>query len=454
VKSWKGPLVRENQRIIPKDFIRLLEMVLDVPAQLAQHLFLYPAAEANSGIVLWGLQVVSAADGGNPRRIKVKAGACLVPMAAPNLTGQDTNDGALDSGGLRLIVLPNDTFLDLDAAPAPRTDTIELDASQIDETLESREFRALGAGGANVILNNVATYRRPVGIATVRKGVNGVAFANACLLAKVPINGDGSMGAPAPLQTYMWPATSGGVGNDNAGIGLPYSRGPRRLLDWIRKRVDSVISLAPTGGLANAVKVAAGGPDIAFTDDVVDWVTRAVKGVATWRAGRLRVGGQDAADGDADATLYRNDDDGLALNAATAIRACCVVTPTYAADDYAAATYVGQNVTGVTRVGVGHYIVTIRDEAGASVFGDLNDSSRWEVKGFPVPFATDTTAGLSALKITPAKVVTPSGFTGNDLDVRLYAWHDATQAFDLVDFPFGINVRGPFYAGLDPSPVS
>lgn len=459
MKTIRAPIVHENERLLPTDFLRLMEAVLDVPAQIIQHVLVNPRADGGGlGIVLYGLHVSSVAGAGAPRRVKVSAGACLAPPDAANLTGRATGDATLDSAGWRILVVPSDTLLDLDAAPGPRTDTIQITPAQADEVEENREFRTVAAGGQGVEIRATKTYRRPYGVVEVKKSSDGVPGWGTVLLAKATVDGAGALGAITDLRTLMWPATAGAVGDDSGGAGAAYSRGPRRLLDWLRQRLDTVVDLASTGGLQAAVKVAVGGPALNFTDVALDLTTRRLLGTARWRTGRLRLGGQDQDAADAAAAHWGNDADGLALNGASVPRVGVVVTPTYDGGVYNGAKWAGQNVVSVTRWAQGSYDIEFSADATSSpAFGNLQDSSRWRVVAVPAAHDTNLTAPLTNEQVYQPRNVVPQRVSGSTLRVRCYAFKPDEPAapggapvglYVFEDFPFSVAIYGPLGAGL------
>lgn len=481
MKAFRVPRVHSNERVVPKDFNRLAEWVLDICAQYMQHVFANPAADGSGwGIVLWGLRVESAAvPNVNPRQIKVKKGAALLPPSATSVFGArpDVNDPSLDTAAWRLIVNEADLLIDLDDLPHNRTDTIGLILSELGDGPEPREFRTVGAGGEAVENRpGTITYRLQSAAISVAKSGNGVAAAGAVRLANVPIDNAGALGAIIDLRTFMWPMTAGAVGDDSGGgpNGTdPHGRGFRRWLNRARLRLDSVIDAGAAGGLKAAVKVALGGPDVLFDDDaggnpMMDLQARRALGTGKWRAGRVRVGGQEDEAAGASAAHYINDPDGLAINAATVPRASLNLHVEYNPGDnaYVRATWAGQNVIEVRRWAIGAYDIDIDPDAVTGLFGnepDLQDARRWRVVCSPSPHdALDVAAQmpLDPEYIHYPRAVVPQ-WVGNGSTLRIRLWGYKPD-FDIDppngpnigqyqarDFPFSVAIYGPLGAELN-----
>lgn len=448
-RTYRVPRVRSNQRVVPKDFNRLVEAVLDAPAMILRHVLL--PSTLTGGVVLYGLRVSNAADGANPRRVRISAGACVMPDTAANIHGTAENDATLDSAGHRIVIVPNDILVDLDELPAARTDTIHIELNEQEEVTESREFRVVGGGGQSVENQNVTTYRRPFGAGYVNKSTNGTTVAGKVRLATVEIAADSTLGAITDYRSLMWPVTSGTDPDASGGVGAGYARDLSELIDWMRSRLESVVDVDYLGGLKSAILVAAGGNTILTDATSIDFVDRIVKGIATWQAGRLRLGKADVADPDFDPEHYENYIDGLALNAGTVTRGIAIITTKYDGGVYNGFFWGGQRVTDCQRVAQGIYDVTFNGAVTESTVGAMKDSRRWSIECHALPHNSDTTGALLDTQLYRPKSVVPQHMGTNTIRVRLWAWDPdalgntgiATGAWAAEDFPFSVAIRGP-----------
>lgn len=480
MKAFRVPRVHSNQRVVPKDFNRLAEWVLDIVAQYMQHVFINPAQDGGGfGIVLWGLRTESAAVANvNPRQIRIKKGAALLPPSATSAFGAAENDASLDTAAWRLVVLEQDVLLSLDDLPHNRIDTVALAMAELDDVQEPREFRVVGANGEAVENRpGTVTYRLQSAAASVLKNSGGAAApAGAVRLSAVPIDNAGALGAIQDLRTFMWPMTAGALGDDSGGgpNGTdPHGRGFRRWLNRARQRLDSVIDAGAAGGLKAAVKVATGGPDVLFNIaagnvPVMDAQTRSLRGATKWRTGRLRVGGQEAEAAGASAAHYVNDVDGLAINAATVPRASVAVHIEYNPGDnaYVRATWAGQNVLEIRRWAIGAYDIDIQPDAVAGLFGNdpsFQASRRWRVVCSPSPHDADDVGNGAPQDpeyvYMPRAVVPQWVGAGNTLRVRLWGYEPGVDLnppngpnagqYGARDFPFSVAIYGPLGAELN-----
>lgn len=396
--KFRFPWVRSNQRIVPKDFVRLSSAIEDLVSHVARHMVGDPESiAASAGVVLWGLSCTDATDG--TAKVRVSPGAALLPTSAGDRQWRLVTLDAAETISLSQKVGGNrtDTIqLELLAEPA-------LDASSgggLEES-EQREFRTVVSGVEQSASSPTPTYRKPAGNVTKVEGGLGVPSAGAVLLAKAIVSGNAvTVGGLVDMRHVAFPdpvtPTTVLRGASTAYLAL------KARVEWAFTKMSTVIDTA-SGGMVSAATSAAGGPTFgpgAFTPNIGGaqniwrFNDRAVVVNETLRAGGLR---PIPAWLEADATPhpkvaahYENDVDGLKLNAAMIPRAMVSIRH-YPAQGAVPAHFewIGQNVTSVTKVQVGVYQVTFAAAAFTTDFGSWW-SDRWIVRHYSGMRHTDT----------------------------------------------------------------
>lgn len=261
--KFRFPWVWPNQRIVPKDFLRLAEMVEDLVAHVAQGFFIDPAdATINkTGVVLWGLKVTNTTDVGGPK-VTIAPGLALAPE-----TGGERK--------WRLVPLLSEYTVNL-AYPGAgtRTDTIQIglaaDADALDiNSVEQREFRRVNADGAQeVYQDGVKTYRIPTGVPSANANTldaNPAASAGAVRLAAIKLDTD-SVVSLTDWRKFMWapPVAWGAAWDSTAYEAGTYYRSARQAYNRLAAAVAQVLTI--DGKLRTVVSINDGGADLNFSN--------------------------------------------------------------------------------------------------------------------------------------------------------------------------------------------
>jgi hypothetical protein len=459
--QWRFPFVRANQRIIPRDFLRLASKVEDILADVGQR-FVFNAEDAalkKRGIVLYGLKTTAAVAGG-VTQATVTAGAALLP---------DTGIGGEVDRKWRLAPLPSQAQVTLTAgagdryymiqiglAPEPGEDALEEDASLDAGSVEERDFRRLNAANAEeVYTDTVKTYRRPLATLTAvltNTPANPTPSAGTSLLSVVRIDSDGNVVSVVDWRNHAWPAPSNWDAN---ATDQRYYRSARDAL----ARLFSVVSavLTAEGKLKAILNVYDNGPSVLLGTGggvpFVNFITRELS------AGKLTsladVIGQRFGFTSNDAETVAQTAQGTKFTSNQLARAWISVDVNPTTGE---ARWSGQNVLGLdhfTDIGgnrTNHFRVRfdLAALAGGAPIIDHNDPSRWCIEAYP-RHCHETDGHFpwyAAGRRGAGPVVSVRGDGGYNVVVNTsYVYAEAgTGNVYMVDKPFGfvLEVHGPY----------
>lgn len=458
---WRFPFVYPNQRIIPRDFLRLASMAEDLLAHVAQQ-YLFSASDVDittPGIVLYGLGVSIQA--GPVARIA--AGAALLPAGAGERRWRLVYvPSALDVP----IEVPDagdrDDMIELGLEPEP-DETADPDGADVSldaTSVQDRQFRRVNNDGAEEIYNdNVRTYRRPVALAQAQQDVNpALAAPTQGFVRLATVNVTSAAVAVATDRRSFWLTGATTVDFPNgwdtgAAESGKYYRGIRAAVSRLLTAVSGVAR--PDGRLHTVLRPADGGPSIQLAAAVgqtparITFGLRSVESTRYVRARAVDIGA------DLDVAAYRNIPDGTRLNKGTIVRASVNVRATYdGAGNFTGWTWVGQNIDSVTRevgpdaadpAGFSWVKYVVGFDANVN-FGEDNTvaSGRWRIDARPNFYEEAFALGPHA---TRAAWITPTRIGGNA--VTLYLWRFGWSAGAGIeqsvgsDFSFSLDLQGP-----------
>ena len=444
--SW--PIVRVDQRIIPEDFNRLSDRVEDVLARWVARFMLNPnLASYSEGVVLHGFDVNQI--GLPATQIRITAGVALVPWGPPKDADRN-NAGDGMSASWRIVSTTGDTIVNLDLpAPGPRNDFIMIDRQYVDEQVEAREFRIEGNPDDQVQNDNVATFRKPQGAV-----VQDTAYqAGTVKIVELQLT-DAGVQVITDRRTFAWAVDADSPINIGPVGGASYAHGLRSMLNDLYTRIPKVIH---PDGLAAAVEVAEGGPDLLFDfsialGDYMDTNGRNIVSSSTIFQRYISIGNP------TDPSYFEDvvGTEGRVRNGANFARAQALVRLTKdAQNDVSDAGWVGNGIQGVTRVDDETWDVQFHAnlfDAGTAGFGGFIDKGRWLVKAGPhydIPgYLDEPDAGAH----TQAKLCTVHAQAADTIRVRCFIDEDTGGVWAASGFSFWIQLFGPFQPTLGDEP--
>ena len=425
---YRRPQTHERLHLNPLDFNRISEFAEEMFAQFAEHMLIDPTAHdatTTEGVILWGLRVTDASEGGMAR-VSISPGAAVVPEDAPN------------GRAWRLALHENTSQLVFNNIGS---DAIQLALTYVDDGVENRNFRVITPAGRGIVTAPFATYTRPMGTVTRRANSN-EPDAGQILLATVTHDAavvSEIIDKREPL--FEVPDGTFGDGGGKAARGLMKSwRWIRGVIDQLKGRVDDVID--ETGQLNQFLHCSDGGPNITINQgNRISFGARQVKASEPCSIAGVRPTREETETAGASAEDYENSQDGLKLNGATVCRAFCQVHIDI--DPENMARWAGQNVDDVTGIldAAGKYDVTFSPALFGGPVGNL-ETGAWRVRAYPIHFV-DGVGNPSNKNAVNIKVYKHPTNPERAVRIQAYEWNVVERDWAESHLPFALELLGP-----------
>lgn len=472
------PQVFDNERVIPADFSAQTDAIEDAFGAIVRRLI--SAAQNSKGIVVEGCRPSASFDAADPRRVKIEAGYAILPPSA-------------GEAAWRLVHVPAVTYLHPDADPRPRTDCISLAMQRVDGPTFPREYRVVDAAGVESVDPDVstATTYTVEGLPTLSKSAGAVSPVGTVRLGTVTVNGNGTVTVAdlrdhaMPIPTYGDPAapwdTVPATANENGRFWRTAGQAVTAISDALKNVATR------TGALQRTLATADGGPSISLATAGLDFVmnlglrafmARHIVATGPAGAGEVistngnvkaplgKVIGQQLAFNENDDS-YIVDPTGRTITPANHQRACALVKidvdPIVGGHAYreGSAQWWGQNITSITRVEPGTYLVNFDNNQFPS--GLMSGRWRIVVTPNPWPVGDESPMGAGATGAVSYSISRSAARPDDSVLIRFfgYSMQTLTEVWNktegeltqtnlhylfgtAIDVPFMVHLYGPF----------